>query len=100
MADQPASMWPYWRDDKGVTAALQDYYPRLLDENIGLKTALAMRQNADLAIDSIMAGLAEQEDSEAMDEATEVEDIHQQEASLAILDDLDREAMLQQENSA
>lgn len=52
---QPAHMWRYWRDDKGLVLALQDYYPDVLEQDLRLRTALAQIDLAERAINSIMA---------------------------------------------
>lgn len=56
----PAHMWKYWRDKKGLREALEGYYPELLKDP-EIKAALAQISNGVRAINAIMAEKAEQE---------------------------------------
>ncbi len=57
MAEEPA-MWPYWRDDKGLDAALRDYYPQTVLADPRLQQAVAMRESAEIIIETVMRELA------------------------------------------
>lgn len=64
MTRNPAHMWRYWRDDKGVKAALRDYYPDHLAANHKLAAALAQIENAEAAIDAEFVHLSDFEGEE------------------------------------
>jgi len=57
-------MWGYWKEDKGLTRALVDYFPETLANDIRLQQALASIRNAEAAIDQRMSELAELEPDE------------------------------------
>lgn len=59
---QPARMWPYWRDDKGLKDAATDYFPELFQNDPVLAFALAQINAAEFAIDTRMAQLAAAEE--------------------------------------
>lgn len=48
---QPLYMWGYWRDDKGLRSALEDYYPELLNDP-KIAWAMSSIQAAKLMIDN------------------------------------------------
>jgi hypothetical protein len=54
---EPPHMWEYWRDKKGIEAALTDYFPRTLAIQPKLQAALTQLQSAEVLIDKIMADL-------------------------------------------
>lgn len=54
-------MWPYWRDDKGHTYALESQYADLLHEDFILKNCMFQISCAKKMIDERMQQLAEQE---------------------------------------
>jgi hypothetical protein len=53
----PLHMWTYWRDKKGLVAALEEYYPDLLAKNSELQAALTQIKTAKRAINQIMEEL-------------------------------------------
>lgn len=62
--DHPARMWPFWRDKKGLTYALEDYYPETLKRNRTLQLALVQIESAEALIDKIMTEAAQADDSD------------------------------------
>lgn len=58
MTTEDLSMWPYWRNDKGLEPALVDYFPQTLAGDAVLTSALAQLRVARLAIDVRMSELA------------------------------------------
>ncbi len=58
MAEDPR-MWTYWRDDKGLDAAIRDYFPGTVASEPRLQQAVAMRLAGELLINETMRELAE-----------------------------------------
>lgn len=67
-----AHMWRYFSEAKGVEDALVDQYPKTLEADLELRTALAQLRNARRVIDSIMSDYAD--GSRDAPPGTEVED--------------------------
>lgn len=54
VSPEPANMWGYWRDDKGIIDALRLQYQEMIEKDPRLKAALTMVEVAEAAIDQIM----------------------------------------------
>lgn len=64
MADQPPHMWSYWRDQKGLRLALEDYYPETLTNNPLINLALLQIKHLSTTIDLEMLRLEAKNDDE------------------------------------
>ena len=57
MPEENYNMWRYWRDKYGYVLGLTDYYPKLVEDRKDLQMAIAMIENGERIIDSIMEEL-------------------------------------------
>lgn len=60
--DQPARMWKYWLEDKGLETAAEDHYPQAFKTDPILAVALAQYHTALAMIDIRMEQRANEED--------------------------------------
>lgn len=58
--DQPAHMWPYWRDKKGYEAALRDYYPNISSQPTNIWIAAHQLRDAKASLDRAFKKLADE----------------------------------------
>lgn len=61
MRTENLDMWDYWRDEKGLQAALEDYFPQTLAGDAVLQSALAQLRVAQIAIGMRMQELVDQQ---------------------------------------
>lgn len=59
MTDKPAHMWPYWRDDKGLSTAAYEYYPEAFAKEQILKVAMMQIHLAKTTIDAYFRAKAD-----------------------------------------
>jgi len=57
MPEENYNMWRYWRDKYGHVLGLADYYPKLVEDRKDLQMAIAMIENGERIIDSVMEEL-------------------------------------------
>jgi hypothetical protein len=62
MADSEHRMWSYWRDDKGLMPALEDYYPELIKTDPTIGFLYQQAKAALTQLDMRMSQLAEKDD--------------------------------------
>ena len=58
MPEEDYNMWDYWRRKYGFVFALTDYYPELVKERTDLQMAVAMIENGERIINSVMEELS------------------------------------------
>lgn len=59
MSDQPAHMWSYWRDKKGLVEAATEYYP-VSAKREDIQAAIAQIKSGELYLDMLMNNLEDE----------------------------------------